>query len=74
MEWLFALVATSLAVGYAVLLGRGIERRKRWALEMARAVGTLDCGCSERLLRDHRVPDTAAHEDAAGLAETRLAA
>lgn len=60
MEWVFALIATTLAVGYAVLLGRGIERRQRWALEIARAMGGLDTGAAERLFRDQAVVRAAA--------------
>jgi hypothetical protein len=60
MEWVFALIATSLTVGYAVLLGRGIERRQRWALEIARAMGGLDACAAERLFRDQSVAHAAA--------------
>lgn len=52
MEWLFIVVSIGSAVGYAVVLGRGIEQRKRWALEIARAIGTLDYGSGERFMRD----------------------
>ncbi|MCP5185437.1 MAG: hypothetical protein H6993_15850 [Pseudomonadales bacterium] len=72
MEWIFALGATATAIAYAVLLGRGIERRQRWALEMARAISALD-GCSaERYLRDCPIAvesDTAAAADEAADAE-----
>ncbi len=60
MEWVFALITTSLAVGYAVLLGRGIERRQRWALEMARAMGGLDACAAERMLMDRPVAEATA--------------
>ena len=56
MEWIFALVSVGGAIGYAVLLGRGIEHRKRWALEIARAIGTLECSWGERIARD--IPDS----------------
>jgi|GEM_PF-1799614 len=77
MEWVFALIATSLAVGYAVLLGRGIERRQRWALEMARAMGGLDACAAERMLMDRptaeAVADAVDRTSAAPVAD-RLAA
>lgn len=77
MEWVFALIATSLAVGYAVLLGRGIERRQRWALEVARAMGGLDACAAERLFRDqavvHAVAD-ALDDESTAAAVDRLAA
>lgn len=77
MEWVFAFIATSLAVGYAVLLGRGIERRQRWALEIARAMGGLDAGAAERLLREESVVDAPVHavdETSAAAVVDRLAA
>ena len=77
MEWVFAFIATSLAVGYAVLLGRGIERRQRWALEVARAMGGLDAGAAERLLRDESVveaPAQAVNETTTAAVVERLAA
>ncbi len=77
MEWVFALIATSLAVGYAVLLGRGIERRQRWALEVARAMGGLDACAAERLFRDQSVVHAAAEavdDESTAAAVDRLAA
>ena len=77
MEWVFALIATSLAVGYAVLLGRGIERRQRWALEVARAMGGLDASAAERLLRDQSVvnaPAQAVDQTSSAAVVDRLAA
>ena len=50
MEWVFALIATVLAVGCAVSLGSGVERGQRWALEIARAMGGLDARTAERKL------------------------
>ncbi len=50
MEWLLALLATAITAGYAILLGRGIERRKRWALEMARAIAMMHPSSADRYL------------------------
>ena len=54
MEWVFAFIATTLAVSYAVLLGRGIEKRQRWALEIARALGGLDTGTARRMVKESK--------------------
>lgn len=77
MEWVFALMATTLAVGYAVLLGRGIERGQCWALGMARAMGGLDAYAAERLFRDQSVvhaPAEAVDETSTAAVANRLAA
>ena len=50
MEWLLALLATALTASYTIALGRGIERRKRWALEMARAIAMLNPSSADRYL------------------------
>jgi hypothetical protein len=55
MEWIFAATAIGTAVVYAVALGRGIEQRKRWAIEIARALGTFEGTYSERFLQ--AIPD-----------------
>lgn len=77
MEWVFALIATSLAIGYAVLLGRGIERGQRWALEMARATGGLDARAAERKMWVQREVEPlveAVEETSAAAVANRLAA
>lgn len=48
MELLFALGATVIAATYAVVLGRGIEKRRRWAIETARAVSLLNPSSGDR--------------------------
>lgn len=74
MEWIFALVSIGGAVGYAVLLGRAIEARKPWALEIARAVSTLDSTYGERLLRDIPAPPAVERAEERLAEPARLAA
>ena len=78
MEWLLALLATVITATYAVLLGRGIERRKRWALEMARAIAMLHPSSADRyLFEDMRASEEAVERLARRdetLEEDRLAA
>ena len=50
MEWILALLATAATASYAVLLGRGIEQRRRWALEVARAIAMLHPSSADRYL------------------------
>ncbi len=52
MEWIFGILAIGGAIGYAIVLGRAIEARKPWAIEIARAVSALDSTYGERVLRD----------------------
>ena len=53
MEYLIALLAVIVSVGYAVFIAVNIERGKSWAMEIARAISVLDPQSVNHYLQYH---------------------
>ena len=57
MEYIVALLALGISVGYAVFIAVNIERGKTWAKEIARAVSMLDPQSLNHYLHYHALEE-----------------
>ena len=65
MEYLVALLVLGATVGYAVFIAVNIEKGKRWALEIARAISLMDPNSVDCYLRYESKPEAATEESPA---------